>query len=798
MRIFKGKQLDMIAYPMGGIGAGMVCLQGRGSLGNVSIRHRPNYRLNPNLFSAIALKQSSGWVSRVIESPVPDHNIFEASPKGGLGFSTALSFGLPRFGEGSFTAHFPFAELRLTDERLPLEVRLTGWSPFVPGQEDDASLPYAALEYTFENISDDTVEAVYYFAGENFLRRNNEARVRRIQNGFVLEQPAVENDLSAEASFSVQADQAAKVDACWVRSGWSFDVLTLVWRNIENGCLNDREYSDGDARHTPGATLAVPMKIAPGEKKKVTLRLCWFVPHSGLNAGLPAEKRSDPNQEYQPWYTSRFSNIDQMTQDWSERYNTLHAETRKFTNAFFDSNLPNELIESAADTLSVLKSPTVLRQKDGRFWAWEGSEDDRGSCHGTCTHVWNYQQALCHLFPRLERSLRETEFFVSQNESGHQNFRTALPIQPVEDHSFHAASDGQLGGIIKVYRDWHISGDTEWLRHMYPRVKESLDYCIRTWDPDHKGVLEKAHHNTYDIEFWGADGMCSSFYLAALGAFVEISKALGEEAGEYSQLRNKCRNYLENRLFNGEYLIQEVTYSKEDLSYSGGYGMENGLSPEVKEILEKEGPRYQYGQGCLSDGILGIWLGEISGMKDILDEQMIRTSLKSIFDNNFRSDLSTHSNPQRPGYAVNHDGGLLLCSWPHGGKPALPFVYCDEVWTGIEYQVASHLISKDMLTEGLTILRAIRARYDGRVRNPFDEYECGHWYARSMAAYSLLQVYSGVRYDAVEKTLHVNKSRNSKSFLAAETGFGTVTVNGGNVQVSVLSGSIDVKRIVFD
>ena len=105
------------------------------------------------------------------------------------------------------------------------------------------------------------------------------------------------------------------------------------------------------------------------------------------------------------------------------------------------------------------------------------------------------------------------------DERGHVNFRGAIPDGPV-DHGWHAAADGQLGGIMKVFRDWQISGDSGWLKKMYPLAKRSLDYCIGTWDPDHRGGLFEPHHNTYDIEFWGADGMCTSIYLGALSAML--------------------------------------------------------------------------------------------------------------------------------------------------------------------------------------------------------------------------------------------------------------------------------------
>ena len=118
-------------------------------------------------------------------------------------------------------------------------------------------------------------------------------------------------------------------------------------------------------------------------------------------------------------------------------------------------------------------------------------------------------------------------------------------------------------------------------------------------------------------------------------------------------------------------------------------------SSEMQQLLKREGPKYQYGSGCLSDGVIGAWMARIYGIETPLARENVRSTLQAIFKHNFKTDLSQHANAQRPGYAMGREPGLLLCSWPRGGKPTLPFVYSDEVWTGIEYQVASHLIQKD-------------------------------------------------------------------------------------------------------
>lgn len=271
------------------------------------------------------------------------------------------------------------------------------------------------------------------------------------------------------------------------------------------------------------------------------VRLAWFAGQSDLREGKdPAAAGPPPAGCFRPWYAGRFAGIGEVTAYWREHYDELRRKTRRFSDCFYDSTLPPEVLEAVGANFSILKSPTVLRQTDGKLWGWEGCGDGGGCCSGSCTHVWNYAQAMAHLFPGLERTLRETEFGPSQNEAGHQTFRSALPIRPVE-HGFYAAADGQLGGMMKVFRDWRVSGDTAWLRSLWPKVKRSLDYCIETWDPRHEGMVEEPHHNTYDIEFWGPDGMCTSFYLGALQAAVTMGKALGDDIPLYSELYGPAR-----------------------------------------------------------------------------------------------------------------------------------------------------------------------------------------------------------------------------------------------------------------
>lgn len=796
---YSGEFLNQVAFPLGGIGAGMICLEGTGTLSHVSLRNHPDVYNEPCAFAAVAIKGKEVR-ARVLEGPVPARKIF--GPPGTGNGAAGTTYGLPRFASSVFQTAFPFGVVTLTEPELPLRVEITGWSPFEPGDPDNSSLPVASLEYRFINLDKAPLEGVFSFNAKNFMAVGNDPQaVRPIQGGFILWSGGPKERPWEEGAFSAMvSDPEAKVNHAWFRGGW-WDPLTMAWKDVAEGnCYDRAAVTDGGP--SPGGTLFVPFTLQPGASRTIAVRLAWFVGETNLRigrdlAGVP--KPSGAAADYRPWYAGRFTDINGVSFFWREHYQELRQNSRKFSDSFYNSSLPPEIIEAVAANLTILKSPTVLRQTDGKLWSWEGCGDNSGCCHGSCTHVWNYAQAIPHLFPSLERTLRETEFGPSQNEEGHQQFRSALPIRPLE-HDFHAAADGQLGGIMKIYREWRISGDTEWLRGLWPKVKKSLDYCIETWDPGHKGWVEEPHHNTYDIEFWGPDGMCTSFYLGALQAARVMGKALGDEVPLYGELFQRGVAKAEAELFDGEYFYQRVEWKNlraknplENKSMVGSY------SPEAQQLFEKEGPKYQYGHGCLADGVLGSWMALVCGVGQVLDHNKVASHARAVHKYNFKRDLSGFANPQRPSYACGVEGGLVLCTWPKGGALTLPFPYSNEVWTGFEYQVASHLMRLGMVREGLDIVRAARDRYDGRVRNPFNEYECGHWYARAMSSYALLFGLSGAHYDAVDRILYLEPAVKGDfhSFFSTAMSYGTVGVKNGKPFYQPTKGALDIREIKY-
>jgi len=805
---YRGATLEHICWPLGGIGASLLGLTGAGGIDRIANRHRPDLRGHSTCFAAISLPGQPQH-ARILEGPVAMHKRWTngLSPRGhmqscGFGHVGGIHHGLPRFSDAIFTHRFPFADVALIDKTHPLDVTLTAWSPFIPGDADASGMPVAALTYRIRNPGTKRQSAVFSFHSQRELLRERSTPgegecIRRTAHGVAIDYPAAADKPWSIGGLAIDLD-GALVDCAWFRGGW-FDSITALWRSIERGTAID-QHPHASGELGGGVSLWLPIDLPPRGEATVTVRLAWHEPASDQRYGPKELVSQEPY--FRPHYASIYDNVDAVAVAFRTRLTELEQRTRAFSAALHTSTVPAPLLEAITANLGILRSPTVLRQHDGRLWCWEGSGELEGSCSGSCTHVWNYAQALAYLFPTLERSLRDTEFGESQDEHGHQNFRSALPIRPT-DHQFHAAADGQLGGIIKVWRDWHISGDHAWLTKLWPRVRASLAYCIATWDPDRTGALVEPHHNTYDIEFWGPDGMCGSIYAAALKAAAAMAAAVGEDPAPWQQLLEKSIRHLEGELFKNGRFIQQVMratprsgdVAKQKSSWNVNY------SPESLVLLNSEGPKYQYGNGVISDGVIGAWLAETSGLGSPMNLAKVRSHLRHVHRHNLKRDLSHHANPQRPSFAMGKEGGLLLCSWPDGDKPILPFVYSDEVWTGIEYQVAAHCLLSGMVTEGLEIVSVARSRYDGNRRNPFDEFECGHWYGRALASWSLLHAYTGVRYSAVERTLHiapVTKRRPFRAYLGNGGDFGTITLSKTQVMVSMANGALAIDRVIVD
>jgi uncharacterized protein (DUF608 family) len=690
--------------------------------------------------------------------------------------------GLPCFDAVEFVGTFPFARLRFQKAAFPLEVELAAFNPFVPLDVDASSYPGACLVYRLKNTGDVPVDATLAWSmmnpvGTGTTLAPGEADGARGEyfEGSACRGIRFTNDRFATgavhhgtAALTTSWPQVTVLPQ-WDRREW-FDSVQALWNafkatgRLEGGLL-------GQSTDRTAGTLGAMVTLGPGEEVEIPFFISWVFPvatkywdHQGDFKG----------HSWKPFYATQWETAWDAAEGFFAQYHELVRRTRAFEEALFTSTLPPEVVQSVSATTSILHSPTVLRLEDGTFWAWEGCGPNEGCCPGTCSHVWNYSLAHAFLFPQIQQSMQRAEYRHSFNcgprgAEGALNFRVMIPLG-AESGLWHAASDGQLGGIVQLYRDWRLLGDDQYLAELWPAAKRALEFAWVQWDRDQDGLAEGDMHNTYDINFQGPNPLTQFFYLAALRAGEEIARHLGDPttADRYRGLYEAGRAKTEERLWDGEFFVQERPYTDADA------------------------PKYQHGRGCLSDQVFGQLAASVAGLGHLVDEKLIQGALAAIFRHNFKDPLGDHENLQRV-YAVQDEPGLILCSWPNGGRPHFPFVYSDEVWTGIEYQVASHLAWEGMTDEALAIVRGVRKRYDGTRRNPWNEFECGSHYARAMASYGLLLALTGVQYDAVERRVEVRPQPSTgvfRGFFCAPSGWGQIVVEGGMPKFELVEGTL--------
>ncbi len=786
-RVYSGGKLKMIAFPLGGVGAGSLSLGGRGQLRDWEIFNKPNKGFSPNyaLPAIWARAGNAKPVTRVLEARIlPPYE-----GENGLGANNAP--GLSRLEAAKFTGEYPLARIDFQDPSLPVKVSLEAFSPFIPHEADESGLPVAILRYRVSNPGPAKADVSIAFSIDNPMKGQNEPLVSNTLSGLVMHSPDLPSEDPMRGEFVLSAINTpgthTDIWRGWPQGRW-WNSPMLFWDDFSD----DGRLSAEPNPHNAVGVLSLQRTISSGSSADFTFLLSWRFPNRTPEWCGWTSPKGQGKTVIGNHYCTRFPTALAAAEYASQNLTRLESQTRLFAKAFRESTLPAVVKEAASANLSTLASTTSFRTADGEFHGFEGVDDHRGCCFGNCTHVWNYESSTPHLFPTLARSLRAAAFGYSMDDAGAMHFRQLLP-DGVERSGF-AATDGQMGQIVHAYLDWSLSGDNDWLRRMWPRIKKGLEFAWVPggWDADKDGVLEGVQHNTYDVEFYGPNPMCGIYYLAALRAGEEMAQAVGDtsSAMEYRRLFESGRKWIDANLFNGEFYVQKIQGFSKDK-----------IAPSLRSTMgseDTEHPQYQVGEGCLVDQLVGQYLAEVAGLGSLVSEEHIKKTLASIYRYNHKNSLSNHDTVQRT-FALNNEAAMVICDYGKAERPRIPFPYYAEVMTGFEYSTAAHMLYAGMVREGVECIGNIRARYDGEKRNPWDEAECGHHYARAMAAWSGVLALSGFRYHA-PKAAVIAIPRVPRPgftcFWSTATGWGTFSTGPG-LEIKVLHGSLPCQSCEF-
>ena len=467
-KVWSGDELNTLALPIGGIGAGQMYLLGDGSLACWHIYNHTfftgygatNYQAKE--IPGIRLEQGFQLVVKSVGGKV-------------LAARRLNRDGFPKVG---FIGRYPIGRVLYRDETLPVKVELEAFSPFIPLNTLDSTLPATILEFSLKNTSSEPV--VVELAG----RLENPVGVHSAQAGIPgrRRQKVGRSEKAAWIDYAgLPADAAAPKQPA--AKGGPFEQQT-DFGTVRFALLGETDWAtaDANAQADEAATVAVfanrpgevtydlgetrlgalgrKLSLAPGQTAAVPFVLAWHFPIRRW--GYP--EFGDVGN----YYATRFSDAGAVLDYVKKNYDRLCAETRLYCKTFYDqSTLPAWFLERIGSTPSILATGTVHWRRNGRFWGWEGV----GCCSGTCTHVWNYEHALARLFPELERSMRELQDFgAGFSGSGLVSFRGDSYETPAY------AADGQCGTVLKAYREHLVSRDEAFLRRNYDKIKRALHF----------------------------------------------------------------------------------------------------------------------------------------------------------------------------------------------------------------------------------------------------------------------------------------------------------------------------------
>ncbi|NOR73939.1 MAG: hypothetical protein GQ525_02145 [Draconibacterium sp.] len=808
LKIYKGEKLTEVAMPLGGIGTGTVSIGGRGDLRDWELGNRgalgwtPGVKLvEPTIanapFFALYFKEKGKEKGqlRLLEGPISESKYY-----GDWGCDV-YNAGFPRFEETTFKAAYPLAQLSFKHQDVPLDVSLKAFNPMIPGDEEKSSIPVAVLTYVVKNTSDKSMEFSVCGMIPNFVgvdgwggkpnKNENEYRNEDALKGLYMFSNGVDSSDVNWGTMALTTSSTGNVTyrTSWAKLGWNWTFREFIDDFTDDGELvnlgfdaSGKDFTTGDMQgkemknkekfslQTPPATLSVKETIAPGEEKEVTFYITWNFPNRrawdhGNGAGEIVGN----------YYSTQYKDAWDVAQKVNNNIATLEKKTVDFVTAFCESDIPLSIKEAALFNSCNLRSQTVFQTADGYPFGFEGTGSVTGTKlgaakssgwgYGTCFHVWNYESTIPFLFGDLSMKFREVEFLHATHDNGGMSHRVGLPLKDKAKEHKGWAADGQMGTLVKVYRDWQLSGNDDKLKEMWPYIKKAMSFAwTGIWDTNKDGVMEGSQHNTMDINYVGPNPQMSAWYLAALKASIEMADYMNDKAfkKECEALFQKGSTWVDANLFNGEYYEHII--------------------PEGHDRVA------QLGKGCLVDQLVGQYLAHTAGLGYVLDEAHIKTTLESIMKYNWVDDFNNHTNTFRS-FGVGNEAGLIMASYPLGELLDFPFPYYTEIMTGFEYSTAIHMIYEGQVENGVKVFEAIRDRFDGKKRNPFNEGEYGHRYARAMAAWGGVVAWTGFEYSAIAKSMSFN-AINGNWFWSNGYAYGTVNINNTKINIEVLGGQI--------
>lgn len=347
-RVFEGRHLNMIAFPLGGVAAGSISLGGRGQLRDWEIFNRADKGNNLQYaFPSIWVRAGDHKaIARVLEAR------YQPPYEGQNGLGSQNAPGLSRLASARFTGEYPLARIDFEDEELPVRVSLEAFSPFIPHEPDDSGLPVAILRYRVTNSGTQSTRAAIAWSIENPVmpsgiespqkeeidKRRNEFRRGDALSGLFMTNPGLAASDSYHGSFGLallrQGDGKLTYIRGWPKGRWWNSPL-LFWDDFSaDGELGP----EAEPFNSVGA-LCLSRTIPAGVSANYEFLLAWHFPNrTPARCGWKAPK-GEENTVIGNWYSARFRDAWDAAEYAAFHLQKLERKTRLFAVSLRESTL---------------------------------------------------------------------------------------------------------------------------------------------------------------------------------------------------------------------------------------------------------------------------------------------------------------------------------------------------------------------------------------------------------------------------------------------------------------------------
>jgi non-lysosomal glucosylceramidase len=778
-------ELRYIGMPVGGICCGCVYVGGDGRLWLWDIFNQNQVgvvsKVLPVKLDSFNLKQIDNVEGALYLEPLMEVSPFRQ------GFALRIKHGETTvikqlrqedWDEITFEATYPVATIRYSDKALPLEVSVQAFSPFIPGNDFDSGLPATIQSVTVKNLSDNpmTVDVggwlenkmlVYTEKKRTDFTRGNKVVEGKSFKGVAVECTTAVKELEKAPDFGNMCLAAVQKKTVCIS-----DVTT----SAERPAAFIKELVKGSDQ-SPVAAVIAGHRLWAGQEETVDFILSWYMPNVSFGkAGNSADMTvQDADNHY---YTAHFDSASAVAGYIVGKYPELKRETLLWKDTWYDSTLPWWFLERTFSNISTLATTTTHRFQSGRYYAWEGV----GCCHGNCTHVYQYAQAVSRIFPELERDTRErVDLGIGYDE--------ATGMIRIRGEKTGPSIDGQAGTVLRIYREHQMNGDDAFLRRNWPKIRKAVIF-IMDQDKNRDGMEDTPMENTLDALWHGEIAWIVGLCIAG----VRAGQAMAEEMNDLD-FADQCRSYvdkgsrnMETYLFNGEYFIHrpDPAVGKKEI---GSFN-----TCHIDQV---------YGQS---------WAWQVN-LGRILSKEKTMSALQALWKYNYMPDVGPYIKIHNGGrfYAVAGEGGMVMNTNPKneenpfGNAKAWQVGYFDECMSGFEHQVASHMMAEGMSGESLALTRAVHDRYHAFKRNPFNEIECSDHYGRAMASYGTFISACGFTYHGPKGQIGFAPRLTPENFRAPFTaagGWGTYSQQRNeysfSAKLQVRSGKLNVEKCTVE